>query len=271
MVRVGMAHGMKSEVEEYWSRYPPGIDSPGKDIPFGSRPFYEAIDKKRYHREPYIPQLMSSLECSGYYLLEVGCGLGTDSRQFARLGAKVVAIDLSKSNALISKRGLEVSGLEGEVLVADAENLPFRDSSFNLVYSFGVLHHTPDTQMAINEIYRTLKHGGRTLTMLYHKGLAYYWIILRHGFLSLELFRSPMEKIISKRYDHTPLSKMYTKRQAKRLFRQFYQVKLKCLNFGAIQEHPQLNKLWKLYKTFPILERMLGSFLIISAKKRLWK
>jgi len=215
--------------------------------------------------------LISILECTGQYLLEVGCGLGTDLRQFARLGAKVVAIDLSKSNALISKRGLEVYELEGEVLVADAENLPFRDSSFNIVYSFGVLHHTPNTQRAINEIYRTLKQGGGTLTMLYHKGLAYYWIILRHGILSLELLQLPMEKLISKRYDHTPLSKMYTRRQAKRLFRQFSQVKLECLNFGGIQEHPQLKKLWKLYTISPILEKMLGSFLIISAKKELQK
>lgn len=215
--------------------------------------------------------MISILECTGQYLLEVGCGLGTDLRQFARLGAKVVAIDLSKSNALISKRGLEVYELEGEVLVADAENLPFRDSSFNIVYSFGVLHHTPNTQRAINEIYRTLKQGGGTLTMLYHKGLAYYWIILRHGILSLELLQLPMEKLISKRYDHTPLSKMYTRRQAKRLFRQFSQVKLECLNFGGIQEHPQLKKLWKLYTISPILEKMLGSFLIISAKKELQK
>ena len=215
--------------------------------------------------------MINSLKCTGQPLLEVGCGLGTDSRQFARLGAKVVAIDLSKSNALISKRGLEAYGLEGEVIVADAENLPFRDLSFNLVYSFGVLHHTPDTQRAINEIYRALKQGGSTLIMLYHKGLSYYWIILRYGILSLGLLRLPMEKLISRRYDHTPLSKMYAKRQAKRLFRQFSQIKFECLNFGGIQEHPQLKKLWKLYTRFPILEKMLGSFLIISAKKELPK
>ena len=231
------------------------------------RPFYDAIDEKRFRLEPYVPKLIGSLECAGQQLLEVGCGNGTDLRQFARLGAKVVAIDLTKTNARISKGGLKIYGLEGEVLVADAENLPFRDSSFNLVYSFGVLHHTPNTQKTIHEIHRILKHGGRTLTMLYHKGLSYYWIILRYGFLSFELFRLPMEKLISKRYDHTPLSKMYTRKQVKRMFRQFSNITLDCLNFGGIQVHPQLKNLWKFYTTFPILEKIFGSFLIILAKK----
>jgi ubiquinone/menaquinone biosynthesis C-methylase UbiE len=258
---------LKRKIEEYWSRYPPGIDSPSKDIPFGSKPFYEAIDKKRHNLEPYIPQLISSLDPLGKKLLEVGCGLGADMRQFARLGADVVAIELSKSNAYISKHGLKVCGLDGEVLVADAEHLPFRDFVFNLVYSFGVLHHTPDTQKAVSEIYRVLKHDGRILVMLYHKGLAYYWIILRYGLLQLELFRVPMERLISKRYDHTPLSKMYSRKQAKALFAKFSRVRLRCINFGGIRANPRLKLLWALFKKFPTLERIFGSFLIIEAEK----
>jgi ubiquinone/menaquinone biosynthesis C-methylase UbiE len=211
--------------------------------------------------------LISSLECVEKKLLEVGCGLGSDLRQFARLRAKVVAVELSKSNACISKRGFRVCGLDGEVLVADAEHIPFRNSSFNLVYSFGVLHHTPDTQEAVNEIYRILKRDGRALTMLYHKGLAYYWIILRHGLLSLELLRLPMERLISKRYDHTPLSKMYTKKQAKTLFSKFSYVKLTCINFGGIQENPRLKLLWILFKKAPFLESIFGSFLVIEARR----
>jgi len=258
---------MKREVQEYWSRYPPGIDSPGKDIPFGSKLFYKAIDERRIRLESYILPLLKSLNCNKEDLLEIGIGLGTDMRQCIKLGAHAVGIDLSKSNALISKRGLKVNELDGEVIVADAENLPFREESFNIVYSFGVLHHTPDTREAVNEAHRVLKHQGRLLIMLYHKGLAYLWIIFRYGVFSLELMRLPLERLISERYDHTPLSKMYSKKRAKQLFRQFSRIKLKCLNFGAIQEHPQLKILWRLYKTIPILEGMLGSFLIISAEK----
>lgn len=193
--------------------------------------------------------------------------MGSDSRRFSRLGAKVVSTDLSKSNALISKRGFKVCGLDGEVIVADAENLPFRDYSFDFVYSWGVLHHTPHTKKAVNQIYRVLMNGGLVLIMLYHRGLAYYWIILRYGLFSLEILRLPMEKLISKRYDCTPLSKMYTKKQAKALFSIFSQVKLRCINYGGIQEHPRLKILWKVFKKFPILERTFGSFLIITAEK----
>lgn len=258
---------IKKKSQEYWSRLPPGANYPSKDVPYGSKEFYQSADRKRYQLDPYFPTLAESLKCDGKDVLEVGCGLGSDSRLFASLGGRVVSVDLSVSNARHAKHGFETCGLNGTVIVSDAEHLPFKDASFDIVYSLGVLHHTPDTQHAVNEVHRTLRHDGRALVMIYNKGLAYYWILLVYGVLRFELLRTKITQMLSKRYDGAPLSQMFSRKQARGLFSKFSEQKITCVNFGVIQEHPILRILWKIYRTFPLLERLLGSFLIIEARK----
>ena len=167
---------VKRAVEAYWSRNVPGIDMSG--APVGSEEFYIEVDRHRYRYENYIPPLIHSLAQPGKRVLEVGCGLGTDSREFARQGTQIVSTDLSFDNVARTRRGFETLGLQGRFVTADAEHLPFAAGSFDAVYSFGVLHHTPDTQGAIRELHRVLKREKEGLVMLYHKGLAYYLILL---------------------------------------------------------------------------------------------
>jgi SAM-dependent methyltransferase len=255
---------MKRAIREYWGRHAPYIDV---GEPVGSKEFYEAIDKKRYRLEPYVHPLINFIAKQNELVLEVGCGLGYELRQFAKRGANVVGIDISSSNSLLAKRGLKVFGLDGEIIVSDAEHLPFKNSSFDNVYSFGVLHHTPNTQGAINEIFRVLRQGGRICVMLYHRGLAYYWILVRYGLLELDFLRLCEEQLISNRYDGTPLSKMYTRRQAKAMFSKFDSVSLECVNFGGIQENPRLRPLWYIFNKLPPLQQLLGSFIIIRGYK----
>ena len=102
-------------------------------------------------------------------MLEVGCGLGTDGAQFANAGADYTGIDLTQAAVDLAKRRFELFDLPGTFRVADAEGLDFPDASFDLVYSHGVLHHTPDTAEAIREIHRVLRPGGRAVVMLYHR------------------------------------------------------------------------------------------------------
>lgn len=165
--------------------------------------------------EPYIKVLINSVAEKGKCMLEVGCGIGYDLREFARRGMKVVGIDLSSKNALLTQKGLEIFQLKGNAFAADVECLPFKKESFDLVYSFRVLHHTPNTQQAIDEIYRVLKPEGKCAMMLYHRGIAYYYIMLVHGFLMAKLIFTNKESLLSKYYDHTPLSKIYSSNEAK--------------------------------------------------------
>jgi ubiquinone/menaquinone biosynthesis C-methylase UbiE len=165
---------------------------------------------------------------AGKRLLEVGFGTGTDLLQFARGGAVVTGVDLTPRSIEIARRRFEVYGFTGEFITGDAENLSFPDASFDVVYSFGVLHHTPDTHRAVTEIHRVLKPGGRAIVMLYHRASLYYFgsIILKHGLLRGELLNEKPAEIMSRHveysdYEGRPLVKAYTRREARGMFREF--------------------------------------------------
>src|SRR2546428_10890270 len=135
-----------------------------------------------------MPEVMGFDQFAGLRLLEIGCGMGTDLLQFARGGAKVTGTDLTPRSIEISRRHLTMYGESGDFAIVDCETLPFANESFDVVYSNGVLHHTPDTAGAVREIHRVLRPGGQARVMLYHRGSAAYWgdIILLHGGLQGE-------------------------------------------------------------------------------------
>ena len=258
----------KKIIQQYWERNVPGLDvGLSKGYLLYSKEFYLEVDKNRFVMEPYIPKLINTIVENGKRLLEVGCGIGYDLREFSRRGMEVFGIDLSFKNTLLTKKGLDIFNLKGYVVTADAENLPFKDNSFDLVYSFGVLHHTPDTQKAIDEIYRVLKTGGKCIIGLYHTGIAYYYIMIIHGFLSGRIFYMTKEQILSRYYDNTPLSKIYSTREAKKFFRKFDNIKIEYATFGGIRNNKYFKWLWYTMLICPFLIRLLGSFIIIKAEK----
>src|SRR5258707_5172257 len=180
-----------------------------------------------------MPEVMGFNDFAGARLLEVGCGMGTDLLQFARGGAKVTGVDLTPRSIEISQQHLAVYGERGDFAVSDGENLPFADESFDVVYSNGVLHHTPDTAGAVREVHRVLRKGGQARVMLYHRGSAAYWgdIILRHGVLHGELLKNSPEDIMSKYVEFNesggrPLVKVYSRREARQLFSMFREVRI---------------------------------------------
>lgn len=156
---------LKRRVQQFWDETPCG--SKHAEAPEGSRSFFEQVERRRYELEPFIPTYADFEGACGETVLEVGVGLGTDLAQFARAGALVSGVDFSERSVELARRRLALEGLPGEVLVGDAENLPFPDAAFDRVYSWGVLHHTPDTARAAREIVRVLRPGGRLCVMLY--------------------------------------------------------------------------------------------------------
>ena len=117
-------------------------------------------------------------------------------------------------------------------MISDGEHLPFRDESFDVVYSNGVLHHTPDTAGAIREVHRVLRPGGTAKVMLYHRNSLNYWleIVLRRGVLGAEFLRGRSAEEIMSRViefsDHgaRPLVKVYSRKEARELFSLFKSV-----------------------------------------------
>lgn len=168
------AADLKRDIKRFWDDLPCGVKT--TDLQPGTRAFYEAVEAYRYEEEFHLPEVVPFAAFSGKRVLEIGGGVGTDGRQFARHGARYVDADLSTGSLGLAKRGFEVFGLRGDFLNADAENLPFRDESFDAVYSHGVLHHTPDTARTIGEVRRVLKPGGRAIVMLYARESAAFYI-----------------------------------------------------------------------------------------------
>jgi ubiquinone/menaquinone biosynthesis C-methylase UbiE len=251
---------LKERVRVFWQENPCGTKF--ADAPPGSRRFYELVEEHRYRKEWHIPAAAGFDQTKNLAVLEVGCGLGTDGAQFAKAGANYTGIDLTDAAVDLAKRRFELFQLPGTFCVADAECLDFPDNSFDLVYSHGVLHHTPDTAAAVREIHRVLRPGGKAVVMLYHRGSYNYRVnisMLRRAGVQL-LRLKPGVKLVhlitgepeSSLQDHArqlqtksdylspgeflsrntdgagnPLARVYSRSEARELFKDFAHLELR--------------------------------------------
>jgi SAM-dependent methyltransferase len=263
----------KQLAREQWSRDPAGAIY-GREHKFGTREFFEAVARHRYTKyAPWMPEVMGFNDFAGARLLEVGCGMGTDLLQFARGGAKVTGVDLTPRSIEISRRHLAVYGELGDFAITDGESLPFADESFDVVYSNGVLHHTPDTAGAVREVHRVLRRGGQARVMLYHRSSVHYWgqIIFRRGLLGGELLRGDSPEKIMSRYVEVnegggrPLVKVYSRHEARNLFSMFREVKIQVEQLTR----PELFMLGRIIPEGMLrrLRRSVGGNVIVSARK----
>src|SRR6266849_983833 len=168
---------LKERVRAFWQAHPCGVKF--SDAEVGTREFFERIEAHRYSKEWHIPAAANFSGAKGLRVLEIGCGMGTDGAQFAKAGADYTGVDLTEAAIELSRKRFKLFGLRGDFRVADAENLDFADESFDLVYSHGVLHHTPEIAHAVSEIHRVLKPGGRAIVMLYHRDSYNYRVGIR--------------------------------------------------------------------------------------------
>jgi 2-polyprenyl-3-methyl-5-hydroxy-6-metoxy-1,4-benzoquinol methylase len=263
----------KQRAREQWSKDPAGAIY-GREHEVGTREFFDAVERHRYTEyAPWMPEVMGFDDFAGARLLEIGCGMGTDLLQFARGGAEVTGVDLTTRSIEISRQHFAVYGARGDFAITDGESLPFADEGFDVVYSNGVLHHTPDTAGAVREIHRVLRPGGLARVMLYHRGSAAYWcdIILRHGVLHGELLRGHSPEDIMSRYVEfnesggRPLVKVYSRGQARKLFSMFSEVKIQVEQLTR----PELYLLGRFIPEgmFRQLRRSVGWNVIVSARK----
>ncbi|MGQ9628956.1 MAG: class I SAM-dependent methyltransferase [bacterium] len=255
---------LKERVRNFWNSNPCGDKY--SDFPIGTKEYFVEIESHRYRTYPFHGKVSEFGEHRGEKVLEIGCGMGTDISQFAQNGAIVTGIDLTFEGVRLAKRRFEVFGLAGSFCVADAENLPFPDGEFDLVYSIGVLHHTPDTQKSVDEIYRVLKPGGKAIVMLYYeKSLLVRWYILfLNGVVNGRLLYLSRDELIARMTDGrgNPLSKCYTKREARKLFGKFSEVEFEVYNMGLF---PPLDRFPRSLREF--YGRTLGANLYIKARK----
>lgn len=222
----------KQESMRLWGADPCGGGGLGETE--GSPAFFRTVDRVRY--EEYAPWMGDAIgfdRHAGQRVLEIGCGMGTDLARFARHGANVFGLDLTPRHLGIARARLGVEGVAPRLVRGDAEQLPIADGTFDLVYSFGVLHHTPGIAGALDEIHRVLRPGGQLVLGLYHKHSVFYWLntMLVAGVLKGRLWRDGYRRLMGdiERHDHTdavPLVDVYSRRETARLLRRFSRVEV---------------------------------------------
>jgi SAM-dependent methyltransferase len=252
-------------------------------LPMGTKEFFDALDKRFYERQmfahtryPIFSGFFNYEKYRGKQILEIGCGMGTLVREWARQGAKITGIDLTNTATYLTKKSTVVYGLHANIVQADAETLPFRDSSFNLVYSWGVLHHVPNIVKTIEEIYRVLRPEGELGIMLYNRRSLYFYgmCYLIEGVVHSE--NSFLDEVgLSSRYydgvrkEGSPYARVFAESEICKLLRNFGNLKVQVC--GTLP--------WIFRQIFPVLwmylprsyydywSKKMGSFLWITASK----
>ena len=257
-----MTEKEKVSVQRFWDDTPCGTGNIAYSV--GTLEYFEEIAAKRNQLEPFIVDYAQFPRWTDKKVLEVGCGAGSDLLRFAQAGAKTTGIDLSPSSASLANSRLRLYICQGDTLVTDTENLPFKSNTFDLVYSWGVLHHTPDTERAIKEVYRVTKPGGEVCIMLYHRhSLVSLQMYLRYGLFVFRPLRS-LKDILAKHHE-SPGTKAYTKVEVRQMFSAFDGLKVDIqltpydLRYGKDKYLPK----W-VHKLTP---KRLGWFIIIRGQK----
>ena len=292
------AEQSKSDVREWWAANPMTygfehglteyVDESGvrRPIPLASREFFEHADKvfyewnaPRHTPEAKFGRIFDYQRYRGARVLEVGCGMGCMAMNWAQQGAELSAVDLNPVAVRQTRLRFELFGLAGDIREADGESLPFEDASFDFAYSWGVLHHSPDTARSIAQLYRVLKPDGRAGVMLYHRNSFLFRYLAQYieGFLNMESrFLSPLD--LASRYGdgerqegnpHTwPVAIKEVKRD---LFAQFADVNVEVLgtDVGWILDHwlPGFGSSFLPTKLRAALDRRFGWSLWITARK----
>jgi ubiquinone/menaquinone biosynthesis C-methylase UbiE len=259
---------LKEEVRDFWNADPCGSRY------LGERADFEAHARARYQLEPYIHEFAGFAQSAGKRVLEIGVGMGADYLEWLKAGAQATGVDLSGTSVEQAKRRCEMAGCAPDLRVSDAERLPFPDGTFDIVYSYGVMHHSPDTPQCIREAGRVLKPGGALRIMIYHHpSLTGFMLWLRYGWLRGKSLRQVVR-------DHleSPGTKSYMQEEARAMLQGFEQIEFRQV-FGPgdrLLNEPSARFrgwayriIWRLYPRFLVRRfgARLGLFLLISARK----
>ena len=264
----------RREAQRQWEANPCAADSVTGRARESLEWFREAR-KVRYH--DYAPWLISTTgidSIRGKRVLEIGVGLGSDHYTLARGGNEMTALDLSREHLRLTSLHLELEGLKTEAVHGDMENMPFPDGTFDVVYSFGVLHHTDNMDRAVAEIHRVLKAGGIAILSVYHRESIYFWIglMLINGVLRGWLFRFGWKRTLARIEagagdDFVPQVHLLTRNSLRGLFCSFQILNLACYHIGIpsrVQRRLRTSTRLQLER----LLRPFGWYLTITAQKR---
>jgi ubiquinone/menaquinone biosynthesis C-methylase UbiE len=260
---------LKKQVYAYWNKQScgTGVTQATKF----SREYFDEIEAYRYFWEPEIFSFAQFTRFNGKKMLEVGIGAGSDFLQWVRAGAQAHGIDLTDEAIANVRNRLAIYGLQAaEIRVADAEKIPYPDNNFDLVYSWGVIHHTPDTMKALSEIIRVTKPGGSIKLMLYNRrSLSAYYFYLRHALLRGRPFRTIADVL----YNHIESlgTKAYTVKEIRQIAAQHpvkvVSIQSPATNYDLLREYSKIFQIPAYLLACLCGFHRCGWFLMIELKK----
>jgi SAM-dependent methyltransferase len=263
-------------VKAFWEQNPVAAEAIADER--GTAAYFKAFDALREADacEPYVVSeaIHGYSAAKGLKVLDIGCGNGYVLYQYARHGAEVTGVDLTRTAVDLSRKRLALGGLSGDFVEVDGNKLPFPDGHFDIVCSMGVLHHISDPRPMVEEIFRVLKPGGRLIVMLYYR---YSWknlILIRMRRMFDPQFRgkTQQEALNMNDGDACPLALVYSQGEAAALFSRFTGItfKLTQLSWRQLFMLPPLVRLAEKYlppssESWPA--RVMGWNLNIHATK----
>ena len=210
---------LKAAVRRHWEEEPCNTRYSGATQ---RQQYFAELTASRYALEPNIPKLARFDQARGKRVLEIGVGYGVDFVNWVKGGAVATGVDFTQAAIDLTREFLDLQGLSRSgypLMRADAERLPIPDGIFDLVYSYGVLHHTPDTPRAFREAARVLKPGGELRAMIYHvPSWTAFNLWLYHALFQLKPFRTFKQVVFDT--VESPGTKAYSVAEAEALLRQ---------------------------------------------------
>lgn len=206
-------------VSDYWNARPCNIRHSPK--PVGTKEYFDEVETRKYYVESHIPRFADFERWNGKKVLEIGCGIGTDTINFARHGAQVTAVDLTEKSLDVARQRARVFGLDHRIrfIQANAEELSASVpvDAYDLIYSFGVIHHTPHPERVISEIRKYVKPESSVRIMVYNRwSWKVLWIAAVYGkgqFWKLDRLIAEY----SEAQTGCPVTYSYSRREGKRL------------------------------------------------------
>ncbi len=209
-------------VASYWNERPCNIRHSAQ--PVGTREYFDEVEARKYFVEPHIPRFAEFERWRGKRVLEIGCGIGTDSINFARYGADLTIVELSQNSLDLTRQRFDHFGLDARFIQGNAEQLdsliPDGDK-FDLIYSFGVIHHSPSPRRIVRSLSRLMHKDSELRLMIYNRlSWKVLWIYLQYGPANIGKLRGLIARY-SEAQTGCPITFVYSDREARELLAGF--------------------------------------------------
>jgi 2-polyprenyl-3-methyl-5-hydroxy-6-metoxy-1,4-benzoquinol methylase len=229
---------VQAESKGWWEANPMGYDwHKTLQAQEGTREFYQGIDRRFFASSSFyrgkrpFERWIPFDQIKGKRVLEIGCGLGAHAQLLSQAGCNLTCIDLTEKGVMSTRQRLELNGLHADIRQMDAERMDFPDNEFDFVWSWGVIHHSADTERIVRNVFRVLKPGGEFRLMVYHRRSLSGLYCIGRGLIAGKFFKGMSVQEVLSFYTDGYLARFYTRKELRELLKRggFSSVETKVL------------------------------------------